>query len=61
MNIVDLTTYQAVPLNLPTIYFGLPVIRSSGEYYSSDAAAGIAADAVEYAENSYGLLSFNRG
>jgi hypothetical protein len=50
MNIVNTTTGQLVPLQLPIIYFGLPVIRQNGDFYSTSTAAGIAADAVEYAE-----------
>lgn len=50
MNIVDLVTKRAIKLSLPTIYFGLPVIRTNGEFYSTNTAAGIAADAVIYAE-----------
>ncbi|MEO5945548.1 MAG: hypothetical protein ABIP79_01940 [Chitinophagaceae bacterium] len=50
MKIVDLTTGQFVPIYLPTIYFGLPVIRANGEYYSENRAKEIAAEAVEYAE-----------
>lgn len=50
MSIVDLTTGQFIPLTLPTIYFGLPITRSNGEYYSPEDAARFSAEAVEYAE-----------
>ena len=49
-NVVDFVTRKAVRIQLPTIYFGLPVIRMNGEYYSSNRAAEIAADAVDWAE-----------
>jgi hypothetical protein len=51
MNIVDLQTKELVPITLPTMYFGLPVIRQNGEFYSSASAADIAADAVQKAES----------
>lgn len=51
MNIVDFNTRKAVRITLPTMYFGLPVIRSNGEYYSSNRAAEISADAVGWAES----------
>lgn len=50
MNIVDLTTGEVVPLALPAIYFGLPIIRTNGDFYSTTEAARIAAAAVEDAE-----------
>jgi hypothetical protein len=50
MNIIDLVTKKVVPLVLPTMYFGLPIIRANGEYYSENYAKEIAAEAVEYAE-----------
>lgn len=52
MKIVDLVTHQTVYLGLPTIYFGLPVMRSNGEYYSTSRAAEIAAKVVDDAERS---------
>ncbi len=50
MQVVDLTTGQYVPLYLPTMYFGLPVYRSNGEYYSESEAQLKASQAVKYAE-----------
>jgi hypothetical protein len=50
MNIIDFITRKAVRITLPTMYFGLPVYRSNGDYYSTSTAAEIAANAVEYAE-----------
>lgn len=50
MNIVDFSTGNVVILPLPPIYFGLPVVRSNGDFYSTSTASGIAADAVEWAE-----------
>jgi hypothetical protein len=51
MNIVDLTTKRMIRLQLPTMYFGLPVLRANGEFYSTTTAAKIAKDAVEWAED----------
>jgi hypothetical protein len=51
MNIVDLTTKRMIRLQLPTMYFGLPVLRVNGEFYSTTTAAKIAKDAVEWAED----------
>ena len=59
-NVVDLVTRKAIRVGLPTIYFGLPVIRMNGDYYSTNRAAEIAKGAVEWAEgetyNRYLLL-----
>jgi hypothetical protein len=51
MKVVNLSTGEYVPLNLPTIYFGLPIFRANGEYYSESRAKEIAAEAVQYAED----------
>lgn len=50
MKIANLTNGQLVPIYLPTIYFGLPIFRADGTYYSENTAKDIAAEAVEYAE-----------
>jgi hypothetical protein len=50
MQIVDLSTGEYVPINMPTIYFGLPIYRANGEYYSESFAKETAADAVDFAE-----------
>ena len=50
IQIVNTQTGQYVPILLPTIYFGLPIIRSDGTFYSQSAARLRAAEAVEYGE-----------
>ncbi len=50
MRIIDLVSKDYKLLALPTMYFGLPVVRSNGDFYSSDEAAALATEAVEFAE-----------
>jgi RHS repeat-associated protein len=50
MNIVDTKTGEVLPLRLKTIYFGLPVLRKGGQFYSSNYAQSIAARCVTNAE-----------
>lgn len=50
MNIRNLTTGELTMVQLPTMYFGLPIIRSGGDFYSTTRASEIAAAAVDYAE-----------
>lgn len=50
MDIVDTQTGNFVNLTLPVIYFGLPIIRLNGDFYSNERAAEISAAAVEFAE-----------
>ena len=50
MNIVNLETGDLVPIYLPTMFFGLPVTRFNGDYYSPEDAKAFAAAAVNYAE-----------
>jgi len=52
MNIVDLVTRKGVRIQLPNIYFGLPVLRANGDFYSVSYAANISAMCVAKAEKS---------
>ena len=50
MQVVNTQTGEYVLLALPTMYFGLPVIRDNGDFYSPSTASSISSAAVEYAE-----------
>lgn len=51
MNLVDFTTKKGYILSPgPTLYFGLPIVTSSGKFINKDEAARLAADAVSRAE-----------
>jgi hypothetical protein len=50
MQIVNVTTGEYTPILLPTMYFGLPIFRANGDYYSESTAKDFAVKAVEFAE-----------
>ncbi len=61
MNVIDLTTREVVNITLPTMFFGLPKVRSNGDFYSASYGQSISAAAVGYAEGKVMEMYHNTG